>query len=204
MNRLLNRKTAVLRNSRLMVPALTAWLFLALAVSTAQTPHTIKIELYPEGQRTNPAVLYVTGDRYQDNPLIHMPQDSSMSNSSPEMQFLGQVIFTNANGSLDDVLRMWDPRDRDAIRKVASDTSIFEGNRNFYRGITSSRLMARISYGTYDIFFVQHISQNRTVVKDYPVTHVNGALMNTNALQSDPVFVYLSTRYAQVLQQGLQ
>jgi hypothetical protein len=33
---------------------------------------------------------------------------------------------------------------------------------------------------------------------------VNGALMNTNALQSDPVFVYLSTRYAQVLQQGLQ
>jgi hypothetical protein len=185
-----------------MVPALAVWLFLALAASTAQSPHTIKIELYPEGQHTNPAVLTVTGERYQANPLIHVPPDSS--NSSPEMQFLAQVISTNANGSLDDVLRMWDPRDRDAIRKVASDSSIFEGNRNFYRGVTSSRLMARISYGTYDIFFVQHISQNRTVVKDYPVTHVNGALMNTNALQSDPVFVYLSTRYAQVLQQGLQ
>lgn len=202
MNPLLKRKPAVLRNSRLVVPALAVWLFLALAVSTAQTPHTIKIELYPEGQHTNPAVLYVTGERYQNNPLIHVPPDSSTS--TPEMQFLGQVILTNSNGSVDDVLRMWDPRDRDAIRKLASDTSIFEGNRNFYRGITSSRLLARISYGTYDIFFVQHIAQNRTVVKDYPVTHVNGALMNTNALQSDPVFVYLSTRYAQVLQQGLQ
>jgi hypothetical protein len=185
-----------------MIPALAVWLLLTLAVSTAQTPHTIKIELYPEGQHTNPAVLYVTGERYQDNPLIHTPPDSSTS--SPEMQFLGQVILTNANGSLDDVLRMWDPRDRDAIRKVASDPSLFEGNRNFYRSITSSRLLAKVSYGTYDIFFVQHITQNRTVVKDYPVTHVNGALMNTNALQSDPVFVYLSTRYAQVLQQGLQ
>jgi len=202
MDRLLERKPAALRSSRLMIPALAVWLFLSLAVATAQTPHTIKIELYPEGQHTNPAVLYVTGDRYRDNPLIHMPQDSS--NSSPEMQFLGQVIFTDANGSLDDVLRMWDPKDRDAIRKVASDPSIFEGNRNFYRSITSSRLLAKVSYGTYDIFFVQHITQNRTVVKDYPVTHVNGALMNTNALQSDPVFVYLSTRYAQVLQQGLQ
>jgi len=202
MNRLLMRMPVVLRNSRLMIPALAVWLLLTLAVSTAQTPHTIKIELYPEGQHTNPAVLYVTGERYQDNPLIHMPPDSSTF--SPEMQFLGQVILTNANGSLDDVLRMWDPRDRDAIRKVASDPSLFEGNRNFYRSITSSRLLARVSYGTYDIFFVQHITQNRTVVKDYPVTHVNGALMNTNALQSDPVFVYLSTRYAQVLQQGLQ
>jgi len=185
-----------------MVPALAVGLFLTLALSAAETPHTIKIELYPEGQHTNPAVLYVTGERYQDNPLIHIPPDSSTS--SPEMQFLGQVISTNANGSLDDVLRMWDPRDRDAIRKLASDPSLFEGNRNFYRGITSSRLLAKVSYGTYDIFFVQHIAQNRTVVKDYPVAHVNGALMNTNALQSDPVFVYLSTRYAQVLQQGLQ
>lgn len=201
MNRLLKRMT-VLRNSRLVITALALGLFLALSGSAAETSHTIKIELYPDGQHTNPAILYVTGERYQDNPLIHMPQDSS--NSSPEMQFLGQVIFTDANGSLDDVLRMWDPRDRDAIRKVASDPSIFEGNRNFYRSITSSRLLAKVSYGTYDIFFVQHIAQNRTVVKDYPVIHVNGALMNTNALQSDPVFVYLSTRYAQVLQQGLQ
>jgi hypothetical protein len=202
MNRLLKQMPAVLRNSRLVITALAVGLFLALAGSATETPHTIKIELYPEGQHTNPAVLYVTGERYQDNPLIHMPPDSSTS--SPEMQFLGQVILTNANGSLDDVLRMWDARDRDSIRKIASDPSLFEGNRNFYRSITSSRLLARVSYGTYDIFFVQHITQNRTVVKDYPVAHVNGALMNTNALQSDPVFVYLSTRYAQVLQQGLQ
>ncbi len=202
MNRLLKQMPAVLRNSRLVITALAVGLLLALAGSAAETPHTIKIELYPEGQHTNPAVLYVTGERYEGNPLIHMPPDSSTS--SPEMQFLGQVIFTNANSSLDDVLRMWDPRDRDTIRQVASDPSLFEGNRNFYRSITSSRLLARVSYGTYDIFFVQHITQNRTVVKDYPVTHVNGALMNTNALQSDPVFVYLSTRYAQVLQQGLQ
>nr|HZD07014.1 hypothetical protein [Candidatus Limnocylindrales bacterium] len=77
MNRLLKRKPAVLRNSRLVVPALAVWLFLALAVSGAQTPHTIKLELYPEGQHTNPAVLYVTGERYQNNPLIHVPPDSS-------------------------------------------------------------------------------------------------------------------------------
>jgi hypothetical protein len=40
------------------------------------------------------------------------------------------------------------------------------------------------------------------MVKDYPVTHINGSLANTNALQGDPVFVYLSTKYAQLLQLG--
>src|SRR5260221_12493832 len=194
MNHLLKKIPAVLRNSRLVITALAVGLLLALVGSATETPHTIKIELYPEGQHTNPAVLYVTGERYQDNPLIHMPPDSSTS--SPEMQFLGQVILTNANGSLDDVLRMWDARDRDTIRKVASDPSLFDGNRNFYRSITSSRLLTRVSYGTYDIFFVHHITQNRTVVKHYPVTHANGALRNTNSHQCDPVFVYLSTLYA--------
>lgn len=201
MNRSLNQIAAALRNVRLLVMACTIGIVLALTVS-AQDSHNIRIELYPEGQHSNPAVLSMTGERYQGNPLIPMPPESRAG--SPEIQFLGQLISTNANGSLEDVLRLWDPKDREAIRKIASDPTIFEGNRNFYRSITVSRLMARVSYGTYDIFFVQHTTQSRTVVKDYPVIHVNGSLMNTNALQKDPVFVYLSTKYAQILQQGLQ
>ena len=201
MKHLSNRTAVVLKASRLL-SVLSMGLFLTLAVSAADNTHNVKIELYPEGQHTNPVVLSVTGERYANNPLIPVPPDSSAT--APELQFLGQLIATNTNGSLQDVLSMWDPRDREAIRKLASDPALFEGNRNFYRGITSSRLLARISYGSYDIFFVRHITQTTTIVKDYPVVHVNGALMNTNALQSDPVFVYLSTKYAQALQQGLQ
>jgi hypothetical protein len=196
MNRLLNRASFQFRG------LLASTLFLAVAVSAAENSHTIRVELYPEGQHSNPVVLSVTGERYTSNQLIPVPPNSGAG--APELQFLGQLIAANANGSLQDVLSLWDSRDREAIRKLASDPAVFEGNRNFYRGITSSHLLARISYGNYDIFFVQHITKTRTIVKDYPVVHVNGALMATNALQNDPVFVYLSTKYAQALQQGLQ
>jgi len=168
----------------------------------AQNSPTIKVELYPEGQHTNPVVLYLTGQRYESNPLIPVPLDNP--NQADDIKFLSRMISISGNGTLEEFLKLWDPKDRDGIRAVASDPKLFEGNQNFYRSISASRLVAKVYYGTYEIFFVAHSTPSaKTLVKEYPVTHLGDSVVLTNALQSDPVFVYLSTKYTHMLRQSM-
>jgi hypothetical protein len=176
-------------------------LVLSAGFSAAQDASMIKVELYPEGQHTNPAVLQMNGQRYANNPLIPVPLESP--NLSDDLKFLSHVISTNGNGTLEEVLKLWDSRERESIRKVASDPTLFEGNQKFYRNITASHLLAKVHYGTYQIFFVSHALGTNTIVKEYPVVQEKDSLVLTNALQSDPVFAYLSTKYSQTLRQQL-
>lgn len=204
MERIVNRVAARLNFRRILPTISIALLLPGLTTfsSAAEGNKTIQIKLYPEGQHTNPVVLLVSGERYQDKPLIPVPL-KQYPEMPGDIKFLSKLISTNANGSVEDVLHLWAPQERESVRKMASDPTLFEGNRNFYRRIIASRLLATIYYGSYEILFVQHTIQKRTMVKDYPVKRVNGVLVNTNALQADPVFVYLSTKYAKMLQEGI-
>jgi len=62
----------------------------------------------------------------------------------------------NRDGPLEEILKLWDSKDRNDVRKTASDPAVFEANRQFFRSITSSRLLAKIDYGAYAIFFIAH------------------------------------------------
>jgi hypothetical protein len=169
----------------------------------AQNSPEIRIELYPEGQHTNPAILLLRGERYEPSLAIPVPLDSP--NQPDDIQFLSRMLTLSANGTLEEFLKQWDTRDRENIRKVASDPKLFEGNQNFYRSITASRLLAKVHYGSYEIFYVAHTTPGvKALVKDYPVTHQGDSLVLTNALQSDPVYTYLSTKYTQMLRQSLE
>jgi hypothetical protein len=186
---------------RLFVVSILYFLLVSVRAAGAQT---VTVELYPEGQpRSNPAILSFTGQKYEPNLPIPVPPKTS-GNVPDEVKFLGTVIATNREGSLEDVLKLWDPKDRDQIRKLASDPKLFEGNRNFYRSIEESAVVVRVNYGPYQIFFVKHAGPTlKPLIKDYPVIRQNNSIYQTNALQGDPVFAYLSTKYAQTLQQNL-
>jgi hypothetical protein len=177
-------------------------LTLSSTQAVAQSASTLKIELYPEGQHNNPAVLFLNGKRYE--PALQVPVPLTKSEVAPEVKFLGRVISTNRDGSLDEILSLWDAKERSDIRKVAADPSIFKSNKNFFRNITATRLLARVSYGSFEIFFVAHtLATAKIFVKEYPAIQAGGSLLLTNALQNDPMFMYLSTKYAQTLGQNL-
>jgi len=181
-----------------LVAALTAG---AGAQAPSQASNTVRIELYPDAQpRTNAVVLTFTGEQYGKGVLISA-SPSGGGKPSDDVAFLSTLFAADVNGTIDDILKLWDVPDRDAIRRTASDPQAFEGNRNFYRGITTSMLLAKMLYGPYEVLFVKHAGA-APVVKDYPLIRRNGSLYLTNALQRDPLFVYVSTKYAQTLQQA--
>lgn len=115
-------------------------------------------------------------------------------------KFLVGSVKANADGTLDDVLALWLPEERDEIRKLASNTELWEGNRNFYRMIRASAFVSKIFYGAYVIFFVEHTGTGfEPMIKPYPVKEVDGRYYFTNALQDDPIFQYFTTAYAKTL-----
>jgi len=175
----------------------------AAAQAQGQSSNPVRIELYPDADpHVNPVVLTFTGQQFGKG--VSIPAQPSGGVKLPDdVAFLSALFAADVSGSLEDILKLWDAPDRDAIRGAASDPKAFEANRNFYRGITSSSLLATMQYGPYEILFVKHtLSQtNTSMVKDYPLIRRNGSLLLTNALQRDPLFVYVSTKYAQTLQQ---
>lgn len=178
---------------------------LVLVASGAQEVYglsAIRVEMYPAGQRTNPAILILSGDRYPKSLLI--PLFSENGSRDEEVQFLSRLFAVSANGTLDDLLKFWAKGDRENIKKLASDPKLFEGNRNYYKSITQSHLLARVDYGSYEILYVSHSTgSGKPRIKDYPITRENGSIVLTNALQNDPFFSYLSTKYLQVLRDDL-
>ena len=159
----------------------------------------ITIELYPSGEseKVNPVALSFSGKVYEN---LVLPDSLEKSNLPDDEKFLAKAIAINKNGTLEEVLSIWNPSEREDIKKVASDPKIFEANRKFYSTIEKSSLKAKILYGTYTIYIVNHsdrVSGER--LKEYPLKKVEGKYFLTNALSEDPVFQYLTTKYIKKL-----
>ncbi len=160
----------------------------------------IIIEFYPSGdsEKTNPVILSFNGKLYDD---ASQPELNENSNLPDDEKFLAKVITTNSKGTLNDLVLLWAPEERQDIRRLASDSQLFEANQKAYSNITKSYLKAKIYYGTYIIFIVKHIDRvSGERFKDYPIKKVLGEYFLTNALSKDPVFQYLTTKYINKLQ----
>ena len=98
----------------------------------------IVIDLFPKGQErgNSGARLTFSGLVYDRLPFVTGSSKEYMS-YGPAEKFLMKVVSTYQDGSLDDVLKLWTPGSREEIRKIASDTTLFEGNRNFFRGLSA-------------------------------------------------------------------
>ena len=161
----------------------------------------ITVDLYPAGEleKVNPVTLSFSGKVYENLVLSDSPEKPNLSEDE---KFLAKAIAINKSGTLEDVLSIWSPSERPSIRKVAEDPKIFEANRKFYSTIEKSSLKAKILYGTYTIYIVNHsdrVSGER--LKEYPVKKVDGQYFLTNALSEDPVFQYITTKYMKKLRE---
>lgn len=160
----------------------------------------ITVEFYPTGEseKVNPVALSFSGKVYED---LVLPDSPEKSNLTDDEKFLAKAIAINKTGTLEDVLSIWSPGERPGVKKLAEDPKIFEANQKFYSSIEKSSLKAKILYGTYTIYIVKHSAGSGELLKDYPVKKVEGQYFLTNALQADPVFQYLTTKYIKKLRE---
>lgn len=145
----------------------------------------------------NPVTVSFNGRTYEGGWWLSRTEDSALTEAET---FLANVIETNRDLSPDEVLELWNPPERDEVRSMVSDPEMFAANRRFYRGIEDSALVAKILYGPYILFYVQHVGAFDDFIKEYPVLQTDTGYYLTNALQDDPIFQYFSTAYVERLE----
>lgn len=145
----------------------------------------------------NPVTVSFNGRTYEGGWWLSRIEESALTEAE---SFLANAIEANRDLSPDEVLELWNPPERDEVRSMVSDPEMFAANRRFYRGIEDSALVAKILYGPYILFYVQHVGAFNDFIKEYPVVETGSGYYLTNALQADPVFQYFSTAYVESLE----
>lgn len=160
------------------------------------------VELYPETPEAatatrNPITVGFNGRVYQGGWWLGRIGERALT---ADEQFIVDVLEGNRERSPEEVLELWHPAERDDLRELVTNPEIFEKNRRFYRGVADSALVAKVLYGSYSLFFVQHVGADfEDFIKVYPIVESRGEYYLTNALQADPVFQYFATAYAETL-----
>ena len=124
----------------------------APAVSSGATGEEkrITVEFYPPGsgaEKTNPVTLSFNGRLYEDLPLPESGEASTLGGAAAlgaEEKSLVNVIATNRRGSLEEVLRLWNPPERAEVQKMAADPQTFAANQKFYGNFAKTFLKAKI------------------------------------------------------------
>lgn len=162
---------------------------LCLSTCALLSAEPISVTLYAKGTKANPVVVTFQAQAFSGDAGLNTDAGKTIQN----------IVTTYSKDSLDAVLKLWDVDDREAIRKVASDKKMFEGNQSYYRKFTKTRLHMTIFYGDYQIAVVEHFVGESSSFKDYPLKPTADGWKLTNSLTSDPVYSYITTSYVRSL-----
>lgn len=156
----------------------------------------IKVDLYPEGENPiNPVTLRFSGRLYVDSWWFDEVAKGSFSAGDDE-KFIMKVFDVNKNGTPQDILKLWAPSERESMKPDILDNNLFSLNRGYFNNIQYSAFMAKIQYGSYTIFLIQHTGpQIGNDINEYIIKKINNDYYQTNALQSDPLYLYISQKY---------
>ncbi|MFZ4858386.1 MAG: hypothetical protein ACOYL3_18525 [Desulfuromonadaceae bacterium] len=161
---------------------------------------SISVEFYPNNVVTGAPVSVTlkgkiyTGSSWFDE-LAKIP-----GAFSPDEIFITNYVAANANGTASDIISSWEPDEKESISVKVSDSQMFTKNQTYFKRLTGSAFLARILYGEFSIFLVQHVAgQDNTDIHAYPVRMVAGKYYMTNKLSSDPVFLYIVQKYKNTL-----
>ncbi len=172
---------------------------IGLAVPAQAKDEQITVRFLPDnGPKTdNPVILTLKGKTYPTNGWFD--EMTAEGTIAPEEKFVIDAVAINRNGTMAKVRSLWTPDEQNSTH-LFSDADVFGRSQSFFRRITRSAFLAKILYGDYIIFLVQHdVEGYGTTVHKYPVKKLDGKFYLTNRLKDDPVFLYLSEKYAKSL-----
>ncbi len=150
---------------------------------------------------TNTVRISFTGKQYINDLWFDDITKNNLSLDADE-RFVFNLIAANATGTQTELLNLWAPDERSSISEIISDNEIYTLNKNRYKQIQNSIFLAKIDFGEYTVFFMQHVFNEITsIVKTYTIKKVNDNFYLTGALGSDPIYNYVMMSYRGTLPQ---
>lgn len=149
-------------------------------------------ELYPPGDalRLNPVKLTVAGEVFSPG-FQYLPAAPGLRTDGL-LDLLVRLSQAGREGTPDDVLPLWSPTEREAMRPII--TSLFERNQALARTVVRSTLRARLLYGPFVLAVARHdLTDGTAIVSVYPVAREGAGYFLTDRLANDPVFAFLVT-----------
>lgn len=148
----------------------------------------VRLALRPPGETQLPAIhLLFEGRAFEPALALHQP---AAPDALPGELFLRRVIATNREGGVDDLLALWAPSDREAMRpRISGSQANLDRNRSIFRNMKESRLRAEMAYGSYTLYFVEHVlTSGQSFFNIYPTLRTQDQVFLTTRLESDATF----------------
>ncbi len=155
----------------------------------------MKIDFYPQGDiQQNPVSLVFNGKIYTESWWVDEIAKGIFITSDDE-KFIIKVINTYQTGTSQDVLNLWAPAERDAMKSTISDAAMFAGSKSFYKKTQMSAFMVKVLYGSYTIFLIQHSGNEiGNTILEYPIVKIDNSYYLTNKLEADPIYTYITDK----------
>jgi hypothetical protein len=165
----------------------------------------VVIRFYPDipsAEKKSPVSLSFSGELYKERPSLSLANTSTAKLPAPE-KALSKFIDVNANGTEDQVVALWIPSERESMKEMISKGEIFTRNKALFATITQSRLVARLNYGSFILFYVEHErSPSQYNVSLYTFTEKDGRYFATNALSKDFFYSQIAFDLSRYFSQG--
>ncbi len=158
-----------------------------LSLGSPVMAESFTIDFYPDDDKStgNPISLTLIGERYKSNTYL----STVKGNASQGILKLKKFIDMNKLGDVDEIAKLWAPDERARVVNLLSDSELLNKNKKSFEYIVKSRLIAKIQYGQYTLYVVEHESKySPSYLKIYPLVGEGEDMYMTNALSKD--FIY--------------
>ena len=167
---------------------------LVVAFAAIVSAETITVELRPkvlERATDNPVRLLFNGKNFQGVELRVGP--ASRIQADPDVALVSRYIQASALGDRDAIVAEWHPAERQLIKVRMQNQGLLDKNTRQFSTSQHFWLMARLDYGTFNIYLVAQKLQDRQIVPFvFPVRNDAQGRGASDELSSDPVFAVLA------------
>lgn len=157
----------------------------------------MRLEFYPHnGPRVgSPVTLVLKGKNYPENAWFD--EMVAKGAAEPDERFIIDAMSVFKSGTAENALALWAPAEQNRVSELYNDPKQHASNKAYFRQITGSAFLAKILYGSYEIFIVQHdVKGSGSQPTVYTLKKVDGKYYFSNDLESDEVLEYLKHKYA--------
>jgi len=184
----------------------------ALSLSLGFTAHgqavdSVTLNLGSAGQNSDNRVqLTFRGKIYKaDSRKSFEELTKSGATLLPEEKFVIGYVATNQTGDAGKIGALWNPSERQSIRKMMENKEAMERNTALFRNILESRLVGVMRYGQFSLVFVDHKLQGAgPYLKTYPVLVSGNTVYMTNQLSGDFFYEKLSSALAEFIESKIK
>jgi hypothetical protein len=192
-------RNIVTKIQRLLVAGLLAF---TLGLPVAASAARVSFDMVPDDAGTDmtnavsmsfEATLYPVGWWFDQI-------EAKLYTPAPDEAFVIDALRINKTGTAQDIKNLWLPEDQADIAAVVANINSLKANQTFLANVQNSTFQAKILYGAYTIFLVQHSHATLgQIVNFYTLKQVAGKYYLTNYLKSDNVLKVLLNKYKPTL-----